>query len=148
MASAVTWVVLMGLLITLFFAVLIPTLQFSGRGEIPADFPVYPGARLQGAFATTTGACMSVSANWSTPDDATQVVAFYQEQLGAGDWTVVDTRTSGSATVIYFRSTSGPDREGYLSIEAAPFSNGTQITMDLEKSRGAASCRLVVGTTG
>ena len=148
MASGVAWVVLIAIVVTVFFTVLIPGVQFGGRGEIPADFPVYPGAALQSALATTAGGCTTVDATWSTGDDVSRVVAFYQERLGGGDWMVTDTTPSGQGTLIRFQSTSGAPREGDVQIDASPFSKSTQLVLNLVKSGTNASCHLVVGTRG
>src|ERR1700719_2227135 len=98
-ASAVVWVMLIALVATLFFTVFIPAVQFGGRGQIPSDFPVYPSARLDSAVATVSGRCTTVTASWSTPDDAASVVDFYRRELAAGDWTVTDTRPLSDSTV-------------------------------------------------
>ncbi len=148
-ASAVVWVVLIAMVGTLFFAVFIPAIQFGGRGEIPADFPVYSSARLDSAIATVSGACTTVTASWSTGDDAAAVADFYRRELAAGDWTVTDTRPLSDSTVIYFQSASAPNREGYLSVSRQPFSSRTQITMTMAKSgSGASGCHVLVGAGG
>jgi len=151
-ASAVVWAVLIGAVATLFFAVFIPAVEFGGRGEIPGDFPVYPGARLDSAIATVSGTCTTVTANWSTSDSPALVTDFYGRTLAATDWTVTDRRALSDSTVIYFQSTSAPNREGYLSVSSTPFSSRTQITMTMAKSgtgAGSASgCHVLVGAAG
>src|SRR4029077_10305490 len=67
-ASALVWVVLIAVVATLFLTVFIPAVQFGGRGQIPAGFPVYPSATLDSAFASRSGGCTMVSAAWSTKD--------------------------------------------------------------------------------
>jgi len=152
-ASAVVWAVLIGVLATLFFAVFIPAVQFGGRGEIPGDFPVYPGAHLDSALASRSPGCTTVDAAWSTGDRAPQVVDFYRQQLATGDWALTDSRSVGSSTVLYFQTTSAPNREGYLSASREPYSSQTQITMSMAKSAPVtpgpmSRCHVLVGTSG
>lgn len=143
-ASAAVWVVLIVALGILFFAVFIPAVEFGGRAEIPSDLPVYPGARLQSAFATGLGNCTTVDATWSSSDSAATVSAFYHEALSTGHWTITGSTQENGTYLIDFRSTSEPLRGGYLSVESFAFSNPTQITMALEKSgaQDGSACRL------
>ena len=148
-ASAAVWVALIVIVGVLFFAVFIPAVTFSGRGEIPGNFPVYPGAHLDSAFASRTGGCTTVEAGWSTGDGAERVTSYYQEQLSTGDWTLTDTRQSGSATILDFKSSSGDNPEGYLSVEATPYSSATHISLTLAKTTSAvSSCHVLVGVAG
>jgi hypothetical protein len=151
-ASALVWVALVGIVTTLLFTVFIPAIQFGGRGEIPGDFPVYPNAHLDSAFATVSGRCTTVTATWSTTDSAASVADFYRRELAAGDWTVTDTRPLSDSTVIYFQSTSAPNREGYLSVLTQPYSSRTYISMTMAKSgSGAGSvsgCHVLVSAAG
>ncbi len=148
-ASALVWVALIAVVAILFFAVLIPVAQFGGRGEIPGDFPVYPGAHLDSAFATRSGGCTTVEAVWSTGDDAARVGAFYQDELSSGDWTLTDSRQLRGATYFYFKSSLGPNPNGYLSVESTPYSSTTQITLTMEKAtRVNTDCQVVVGMVG
>jgi hypothetical protein len=149
-ASALVWVLLIAMVATLFFAVLIPAVQFGGRGQIPGDFPVYPGAHLDSAIATVSATCTTVTANWSTPDDAATVTDFYRQQLELKDWTVTDSRSASGSTVIYFQSTSVPNREGYLSVSTQAYSSRTYITMTMAKSESTSvsGCHVLVGAGG
>ena len=149
MASAVTWVAVIAIVGVLFFAVFIPAVTFSGRGEIPGNFPVYPGAHLDSAFASRAGGCTTVDASWSTGDGAERVIAFYQQQLSTGAWTLTDTRQSGSATILDFKSSSGDNPEGYLAVESTPYSSATHISLTLAKTTTAVSnCHVLVGVAG
>jgi len=94
----------------------------------------------------------TVTATWSTPDTPAAVTDFYRQQLGASDWTVTDWRSLSASTVIYFQSTSVPNREGYLSVSSQPFSRRTNITMTVAKSATgpgpASGCHVLVGAAG
>ena len=146
-ASALVWVALIAAVATLFFAVFIPAVQFGGRSQIPADFPVYPNAQLESAFASRSGGgCTTVTATWSTSDNAASVLDFYRRQLSAGDWTVTD---SSRSTEIFFQSASAPSREGYVAVLSQPYSSRTYIDLTMAKSEpGAGSvsaCHVLVG---
>ena len=149
-ASALVWVALIAIVATLFFAVFIPAVQFGGRGEIPADFPVYPSAQLDSAFASRSGGCTMVSAEWSTADSASGVLDFYRQQLSTGDWTLYDSKPLSDSTVLYFQSTSAPHRDGYLSVARQPFSSHTQITttMAIPVTGSVSGCHVLVGVAG
>lgn len=152
-ASAVVWVVLIAIVATLFFAVFIPAVQFGGRGEIPSDFPVYPGAHLDSAFASRSLGCTTVDAAWSTRDSASQIVDFYRERLATGAWALTDSRQLSDSTVLYFQSTAAPNREGYLWVTRQPYSSRIQITMNMVKTapdttRSVSECHVVVGVVG
>jgi hypothetical protein len=148
-ASAIVWAVLITVVATLFFAVFIPAVQFGGRDQIPGDFPVYPNAHLESASASMSGTCTTVTATWSTSDNATSVFDFYVRELSAGDWTVVD---SSNSTEIFFHSASMPNREGYVAVLTQPYSRRTYIELTMAKSgSGAGSvsgCHALVGAAG
>ena len=148
-ASALVWALLIAIVATLFFTVFIPAVQFGGRGQIPGDFPVYPGAHLESAFASVSGRCTSVTATWSTSDNAASVIDFYRRELAAGDWTVTD---SNRSTEIFFQSVSAPSREGYVSVLTQPYSSRTYIALAMAKSgsgAGAVSgCHVLAGAAG
>ena len=147
-ATAAVWLLLVGALLTLVFTVLLPDVQFAGRSQIPADLPVYPGASLETAFASSSPGCTTVQAGWSSTADADSVVTFYDQQLAQGPWTLVQTKPVGDAMLVYFKSTSGPDREGYIEIQPLSVPLGTQITLTLSKARSATSTCHTIGVTG
>jgi hypothetical protein len=134
-ASAAVWIALVGIVVTLVFTVLIPTALYSGKGEIPGNFPVYPGAHLDSAVASYATDCTIVNAVWSTSAGVSTVTAFYQGALAAEPWSVTTTASSNGAFRIYFRTTSGLNREGTLGIESRPYVNPpTHISLELYKS--------------
>jgi len=150
-ASAAVWAVVLALVLALFFTVFIPAIQFGGKGEIPTDFPVYPGAQLQSAMASGFSGCTTVSATWTTRDDAATVVGFYKQALSSSPWTITDTQSLVRSTTFYVESTGDQHREGALTVEAPSFANGsTYISLALAKSnqRVVGSCKVVVGTIG
>ena len=148
-ASALVWAVLLAILATLFFAVLIPAVQFGGRNQIPADFPVYPNAHLESALASVSGRCTTVTATWSSSDSAATVFDFYRRELSAGDWTVNDATNS---TEIFFQSASTPNREGYVAVLTQPYANRTYIELTMAKSeagdRSVSGCHVLAGAAG
>jgi hypothetical protein len=145
-ASAAIWIALLGTVVTLFITVFIPTIEFGGKGEIPRDFPVYPGAHLQSAFATGIGDCTTVDATWGTGDSLALVAEFYQQELTRGPWTLVgNTRAQVDEIELYFRDVSGLHREGSLTVTSpSPSDKSTQISMTMYKSGAGAdlTCRV------
>lgn len=138
-------VALVATVIVVFVFVLVPFLQFGGRGQIPADFPVYPGAHLESAFATGSSGCTAVDATWSTHDDQSRVLAFYREQLNSGDWTTTDFRASTNA--IYFSSTSGNQQQGVLTVGGGPYGS-TYASVQLYRAVSGSNSRCVFGQVG
>jgi hypothetical protein len=143
-ATAAAWVVLIVLLFVALFTVLIPTLQYGGRGEIPNDFPVYPGAQMGSAYGVSAGGCTSVQATWSTSDGADAVQSFYEARLSSGDWTI----TSTSNGRIDFKGTSGPQRTGTIYIRANEFAHETVIDLVLTMSPARSNVRCLSGSSG
>jgi len=148
-ASAVVWTALIAAVATLFFAVFIPAVQFGGRNQIPADFPVYPNAQPESAFASKSGSCTTVTATWSTSANAASVRDFYRRELSVGDWTVTD---STNLTEIFFQSASTPTRKGYVAVLTQPYSSRTYIELTLVKSGSGAgstsACQVLAGAAG
>jgi hypothetical protein len=143
-ASAVVWVALIAVLLTLFLTVLIPTLQYGGSDQIPGDFPVYPGAQLESAVATSISGCVSVEAVWSTPDGAAAVLAFYKDRLATGGWTITGTGNDA----IDFQSVSAPPRRGTVYIRGNQAASSTVIDMTMTKSPDRSNVNCLSGRVG
>lgn len=143
-ASAAVWLCLVGLLGLLFFALIVPTLQYGGRGEIPTDFPVYPGAHLESAYSSSLSGCVSLEATWSTADDATAVVAFYNDRLAAGDWTI----TGVGNGRIDFTSASGPPRSGTVYVRGNQYAKQTVIDVTMTESPADPNVKCLSGRGG
>ena len=146
--SAVTSLVILVGIITLFVTVVVPGLQFGGKDQIPRDLPVYPGAHLNSAFAGGFSGCTTVNATWSTSAPASDVVAFYRSQLSTGAWTLTDSGPSRGDFNLYFESNSGPHREGVITVFNSS-GDSTEIALDLAKSistpSSVSSCHVLVG---
>jgi hypothetical protein len=52
----------------------------------PADFPIYPHARLTAAAPFASSGQMAWGMEWETTDPELKVQAFYMKQLAEGDW--------------------------------------------------------------
>jgi hypothetical protein len=63
-----------------------PTPATSSSNALPADFPVYPQARLQ---STTQTPDFGTVTTWTTADPIDFVYKFYQQQLPAQQWEIV-----------------------------------------------------------
>ena len=149
-ASAVFWVAVVTTVIVLFVNVFIPAVTLGGKGEIPADFPIYPGAHLQSALASNLGNCTTVDATWSTPDAPSSVISFYEDALATGAWSLTDTTRHLGSIELYFTSISGPHREGLLTVGPGPVqSSPTYFSLELYKLTGTANanCRVLQTST-
>jgi hypothetical protein len=150
--SAVSSVVILAGIITLFVTVVVPGFEFGGKDQIPADFPVYPGAKLESAFASEYEDCTTVTATWSTSAPPSQVIDFYRAQLNTGPWTLTDSSRGREGFDFDFHSNSGVHREGVVTVFSRS-EGGTQISLDLAKSRpptrtSVSSCHILAGQIG
>jgi VCBS repeat-containing protein len=65
----------------------------AGSAQAPSWVPVYPGTSLTGTFSAEAKDGAQNSFTFKTKDPASQVVAFYQEQLKSGGFTVTQVTT-------------------------------------------------------
>ena len=83
-----------------------------GDTAAPADFPVFPGSRLQTGVtmgARKQGAQYTFSlVQWSVPARGTTVISWYREHLDQGDW-AVEVETAGRIS-FHRRSTGAAAR--------------------------------------
>ena len=148
-ASAVVWIAIVVALLILFLNVFIPAVTLGGRGEIPKDFPVYPGAHLQSATASSVLGCTTVSASWSASTSAGPVITFYESGLATGAWSLTDSRKHLDAVDLSFESTSGPHRQGVVTITSTPYDRSiTQISLEMDKASAAPNTACVFGSVG
>ena len=149
--AALTSMVILAGLITLFVTVVVPGFEFGGKDQIPTDLPIYPGAQLQSAFADGFEGCTTVTATWSTSAPASDVIDFYKSQLNTGAWRVTSSGASRGEFYLYFESTSGSQREGAITVSSET-GGPTDISLDLAKSISTqttvSGCHVVVGQTG
>lgn len=144
-ATAVAWIVLIVLLFVGFFAFLVPTLQFSGRGDIPSDFPVYPGAQLGTAIASTVNRCTTVDATWSTDDSAAKVVDFYATALPQAGYAISPPAPgSGGAEIPFVNESEGVNGSLFISDRGGQ----TVIELTMSRSPAGANVRCLSGTVG
>jgi len=146
--SGVISVLTLAAIIALFLTVLIPSFVFGGREQIPSDLPVYPGAHLDSAFASGFGGCTEVSASWSTPGSSDDVASFYRAQLNTGPWALTGTSPARGGLDLLFTSTSGPHREGDITVTRTA-GGGSFISLELAKSStsqtAVAGCHVLAG---
>lgn len=83
--------------------------------SFPDDFPVYDGADFQGSFQGEQQGVEGLVANWTSGDDLSDVVAFYNGEFGDGPW---KTTASGNAQGVSFWSVQNNDKSkvGYVSV--------------------------------
>ena len=149
--SALASIAVLAGIITLLVTVVIPGFEFGGKDQIPTDVPIYPGAQLQSAFASGFQGCTTVTATWSTPAPASDVIDFYKSQLNTGAWRVTSSGPSRGEFYLYFESTSGSQREGAITVSSGT-RGPTDISLDLAKSISTrttvSGCHVIVGEIG
>src|SRR5256885_16163048 len=59
--SALASIAVLAGIITLLVTVVIPGFEFGGKDQIPTDVPIYPGAKVQSAFASGFEGCTNVA---------------------------------------------------------------------------------------
>lgn len=99
----------------------------------PSDVPVYPGARLTAAAGFPSTATTAWGMEWETLDTVAKVLAFYQQKLNQGDWTMKLSSSSQTAFHAAFTRQSNPGVGGTL---AANY-NGGVTKIDLSLVSGA-----------
>lgn len=95
----------------------------------PADFPVYPGARLTAASQVLANSQTTWGVEWETLDGADAVRAFYEDKLSEGDWSVTyNGSTKAGYSAIISRRSNQKDA-GILTVE--PEAGVTHIALAL-----------------
>jgi hypothetical protein len=149
--SGVISILMLAGVFALFVTVLIPAFELGGKAQIPSDLPVYPGAKLEHAFANGFGSCTNLDAAWSTPASASDVTDFYKSQLNTGAWTLTDTSPVRGGSDLSFTSSSGPHREGVITVSRTA-GGGSEISLEFTESIPSESrvsdCHIIVGRTG
>jgi hypothetical protein len=83
----------------------------------PADFPIYPGAKLTAAAKFTSSSQTTFGMNWETPDATEKVQAFYVAKLNQGDWNFVLKDSSNIRFSGTFSRKSNPKSGGAIGAE-------------------------------
>jgi hypothetical protein len=81
-------------------------------GCVPADFPAYPGLRVQQQYRDLGGSAEQCNVVWQVDADGATVRDFYSRELQRGDWELVESGTNPLA----FRRHSQADATGSLAI--------------------------------
>jgi hypothetical protein len=98
---------------------LVTRFQSGAFSCLPPDFPNYPGASVI-SENTKLGAGFSPGDNsrctmmFSSDADTAAVTAYYEQQLGSGDWTIVSSDTANG--VISFQRRSRPQTVGTVTL--------------------------------
>ncbi len=93
----------------------------------PADFPIYPGARLTQASQVTNNGRTTWGVQWETLDGVDAVQSFYVKRLNSGDWTLTSSGSSGGSFSAIFNRRSNQKDAGILAVELE--SDFTRITL-------------------
>lgn len=65
----------------------------------PKEFPVYGGAKLTGAFKSTTPGYTAFAVTWETADSMSDVADYYKKALPENGYKITNTMESGESTV-------------------------------------------------
>jgi hypothetical protein len=82
------------------------------RGCVPADFPAYPGLKVDEEYQTPGRTVDQCNVVWKADADGSSVQDFYNRQLQSGDWELVQ----GGTNPLLFRRRSRPEVVGSLAI--------------------------------
>ena len=84
--------------------------------EFPADFPIYPAATIIAGNQQGT----NISAIFSTPDPASDLVAFYRESLDKDPWQLVSVTEEENSAFVNFARPDDLSLSGTIFIQAVP----------------------------
>jgi hypothetical protein len=98
--------------------------------KVPADIPVYPGAKVQGNFSVTgndaNGQGSAAQYQFSTPDPPAQVLAYYHGKLeGSGMKLALNTNTTDGGMLMAEDDTRGQA----ITVIVGKSSEGTSISL-------------------
>lgn len=95
---------------------------------LPADFPIYPNAQLQGVVPPTpTAETSTILTTWVSTDAANLVQSFYQNQLQTQNWQIVTQPTAQNNALIARKN----DLQVTVAIQDAVPGAETQFTVEL-----------------
>lgn len=94
-----------------------PTTSTPSANQLPADFPLYPQAKLQSTEQRQDG---GIATNWTTPDSIDLVYAFYQKELAAKQWQIATQPSDSDPQLVANQATTS------VSIEPQPLADKQQ----------------------
>lgn len=97
--------------------------------NVPADVPIYPGARLTAGATFTANGQTTWGMEWETLDTVDKVQAFYSSKLSQGDWNISSSGTANGAFSAVFNRKSNSKFAGLLAADTS--SGVTKITLSL-----------------
>ena len=83
-------------------------------GCVPADFPRYPGLRLEEQYHDQGRTVDQCNVVWKADADGAQVQDYYTRELQRGDWEL----EPGGSNPLLFQRHSHPETSGSLAISA------------------------------
>lgn len=81
----------------------------------PADFPIYPHARLTAGASFASNGQVAWGMEWETLDAESKVQAFYSKRLNQGDWTTSTTAEGNNAFTAKFTRRSNSHAGGTIA---------------------------------
>jgi hypothetical protein len=108
----------------------------SYKGQVPpgfpSDFPTYPGSKVVVSFLVREGQAASFFVIYQTPDDVSEVIAYFQEHFDEEPWQVQGAVTSGDVNGLGFSRPDDADVEGSLTITKSELGDKTAIYVQYE----------------
>ena len=83
----------------------------------PADFPIYPHARLTAAAQFASAAQTAWGMEWQSTDVQAKVEAYFANQLNQGDWVVSNAAHPNGEYVATFKRKSDKNVHGTVAAE-------------------------------
>jgi hypothetical protein len=83
----------------------------------PADFPIYPHARLTAAAPFASAGQTAWGMEWESTDVQAKVEAFYTKQLNQGDWVLTSTSHPNGAYSATFARKSDKNVQGTVGAD-------------------------------
>jgi hypothetical protein len=99
------------------------TFEFgSGGSKLPQWIPTYPGSKLEGTFAGSSGEGSGGMGNFNTKDSPAQVISYYQDQLRSAGFKITTTASTEESSMLTAED-EGTKRT--LSVTVSKGSEGT-----------------------
>jgi hypothetical protein len=103
--------------------------------DLPAWLPIYPGASVQGGFASKSAQGTTQTFSLTTTDSVDKVLAFYQDQLKNNGLTVLQPTTValGGQTTAGAVKADSPDQKRSVQIGVTSVNGKTQVSVSYEE---------------
>ncbi|MGB6838980.1 MAG: hypothetical protein WBD86_00680 [Microgenomates group bacterium] len=106
--------------------------SFEEEGKLPdnfpADFPIYPNAKLESSWTATSDETEGLSLMWETNDSIDKVADYYKDELTSGGWKLSFTSEAEDSTTLAFEK---DDTSGFIGITIEDSKTVISLTLGL-----------------